>query len=231
MYAYKEPYNYPYGKYLMIKKFGNINEQILEKAKLLVSCQEITIDENGNKHLLFKEGSPFDNIVKPIETEIQNVYGDIFEDYEGLRDSYEAEYCMKYLRIQYYLAAVALRFFSNLSPIEAAFEAAFLEHFLFFSSYGHLKPWNWRFLYPELKDRRKEFLDTYILSDNCLNIYLAVIYLEQLGLSNNPVKNKALVSKIQEGMRRLEQDMEKRKLTKEEWEAREKARSKFRVRY
>lgn len=222
MYAYKEPYNYPYGKYLMIKKFGNINEQILEKAKLLVSCQEITIGEKSGKHLLFKEGSPFDNIVKPIETEIQNVYGDIFEGYEGLKDSYEAEYCMDYLRIQYYLTAVSLRFFGNLSPIEAAFEAGFLEKYLFRTKGAPL-----HMLIP-IKTKT-DFLTVYILSNDCLNIYLAVKYLEQLGLSKNPAKDKKVTARIREEMKKLEEDMKKRKLTKEEWEAREKSRSKFRA--
>ena len=226
MYAYKEPYNYPYGKYLMIKKFRNINEQILEKVRLLVSYQEITIDEDGDKHLLFKEGSPFDNIVKPIETEIQNVYGNIFEGYEWSEDSSEADETKDYIRNQYYLTAIALKLFKNLSPIEAAFESAFLEKILFFT-HGHLKPWVFRKLYPDSTQQKSEFLRMFISSNNCLDIYLEVKYLEQLGLSKNTAEDKKMASRIRKGIKKIEEDMKKRKLTKEEWQAREKTKHRY----
>jgi hypothetical protein len=222
-YEYEAPYNYPYGKYVMVKKFSKLNGQILEKVKLLVSYQEI-IAEDGEDHLLFKKNSPFDNIVRPIQTEIQKEYGDIFEGYGWLKNSDEADDCRKYIRLQYYLTAVALKLFNNLSSIEAHFEAAFLKKSLFLTA-PFSRPWHFRVRYPTLKEQKAKFIE--ILEP--VNIYPAVKYLEQLGFSKNPVKNKELVSKIRQRMKELEKDMAKRNLTKEEWEAREK--TKMRVKY
>ncbi len=222
--AYKEPYNYPYGKYLMIKKFSIVNEEVLEKLKKIIDDLELQ-GKNNEKYLLPKKGSTADSAgtQRSVEKIIQTVLGNIFEGYEGLKDSYEAEYCTDYLRLQYYLTAVALRFFSNLSPIEAAFEAGFLVKYLFRTKGAPL-----HMLIP-IKTKA-DFLTVYILSNDCLNIYLAVKYLEQLGLSKNPAKDKKLVTQIQKGMRKLEEDLKKRKLTREEWESREKTRSEFRAR-
>ncbi len=222
LYVYKEPYNYSYGKYVVIKKFKDVKKQILEKAKLLFNDSKIIVDEGGEKELIFKKAF-YDQLIKDIiETEIEKVYGNLFGDYYWFKETYEGEESARYLSLQYFVAAIALKFFNKLSPIEAADEAAFLVKYMFHSR-GVPHPW----LMPV--KTKTQFLDMYILSNNCLNIYLVVKYLEQLGFSKNPVKDKELVSKIQEGIKQLEEDMSKRKLTKEEWEARDK--TKRRVQY
>ena len=67
----------------------------------------------------------------------------------------------------------------------------------------------------------------FISSNNCLDIYLEVKYLEQLGLSKNTAEDKKMASRIRKGIKKIEEDMKKRKLTKEEWQAREKTKHRY----
>lgn len=220
-YGYRKPYSYPYGKYVIIKKFIKLDEHVLKKSEEVVSFLEIKTDELGQTFILLKKDAPFSHPQDTIEDELRKNCGNLLEGYEWLKESEEGEESIRYLVNQYRLAGVALRLFGKLSSIEAAFEAAFFEKHRFRTKGVPL-----HMVIPV--KTKSEFLDVYILP-NCRNIYLAVKYLEQRGLSKNPVKDKELVSKIQKGMGKLEKDMKKRNLTKEEWEAREKTKHRYYV--
>ncbi len=197
-YEYEAPYDYPYGIYVMAKNFCKLNRQILEQTMRAVSHLEAA---SSKKRMLRK-----------IRGEIEKAYGNIFEDYGWLEKSHEAEDCREYLAIQYLVAGNAVRFFGRLSPIEASLESAFLEQHLFLSKYAPI---------PVLYRQKTRFFENL----NPLKIYLAVKYLEQLGFSKNRIRDKKLVFMIQNELERIGEGLQKRALTKEEWEKRDKAKA------
>jgi hypothetical protein len=217
MHIDSKPFNYPYVKYVIINKFETLNKDILKVSQ--------TIAENSvikDSRIQLKPDFKPDDIAGLMRKKIERVYGDLLSGYAWVKGSDETNDAMRYLIRQYLFTAYSMKFFNKLPPEEAAFEVLYLERMFL----GHGKGIIGLRLALEMdKTKLLEMLKDQLAVD----IYLVVKYLKQLEYDSQIIKNKDVCLAVKASIEKVSEDMRKRKLTKEEWEAREK--TKMRVKY